>query len=424
MATEGADGRLVHVADGDRCGSGWPRSCCSSSLAKLVNLVPDGGIWMNTQRPEWNDANNALVGRGLSVVTLAYLRRYLAFVRTLLTTDVEVTGELGALAQDVHEALARHADALATAFDGRRRRAVMDDLGQAGTDYRARVYAGFSGKHVTLTATGVADLLGLAQRFVESSLQANRRPDGLVHSYNILEVDEHGASVQRLAPMLEGQVAMLSSGLLGAQESVTLLRALRASSLYRADTHSYLLYPDKDLPGFLDRNRFTAEHAEGCDLVGALVAADDRSLVRQDIHGDLHFAAHLRNARGVRDELDRLARDPVWHDLVERDRARVLQIFEDVFHHAEFTGRSGALFAFEGLGSIYWHMVSKLLLAVQETLQRAVREEPTRMRPGAARCLGDIRSGLGFNKTPNRVRRVPNRPVLPHPRPAGASSRA
>ncbi len=53
--------------------------------------MPDGGIWMNTQRPEWNDANNALVGRGLSVVTLAYLRRYLAFVRTMLTTDVEVT---------------------------------------------------------------------------------------------------------------------------------------------------------------------------------------------------------------------------------------------------------------------------------------------------------------------------------------------
>ena len=35
------------------------------------------GIWMNTQRPEWNDANNALVGHGISVVTLGYLRRTL-----------------------------------------------------------------------------------------------------------------------------------------------------------------------------------------------------------------------------------------------------------------------------------------------------------------------------------------------------------
>ena len=47
--------------------------CCRSRLAeklltlllaKLVNFVPEGGIWMNTQRPEWNDANNALVGKG------------------------------------------------------------------------------------------------------------------------------------------------------------------------------------------------------------------------------------------------------------------------------------------------------------------------------------------------------------------------
>ena len=50
-------------------------------LAKLGNLVPDGGIWMNTQRPEWNDANNALVGYGLSMVTLCYLRRYVGFLQ-------------------------------------------------------------------------------------------------------------------------------------------------------------------------------------------------------------------------------------------------------------------------------------------------------------------------------------------------------
>ncbi|MCJ7812652.1 hypothetical protein MUP95_04945, partial [bacterium] len=29
-------------------------------LAKLSNFIPEAGIWMNTQRPEWNDANNAL----------------------------------------------------------------------------------------------------------------------------------------------------------------------------------------------------------------------------------------------------------------------------------------------------------------------------------------------------------------------------
>ena len=50
-------------------------------LTKASNLVPGGGIWLNTQRPEWNDANNALAGYGLSVVTLCYLNRY---IKTLL----------------------------------------------------------------------------------------------------------------------------------------------------------------------------------------------------------------------------------------------------------------------------------------------------------------------------------------------------
>ena len=39
---------------------------------------------MNTQRPEWNDANNALVGNGISMVTLYYLRRFVNFFNSLL----------------------------------------------------------------------------------------------------------------------------------------------------------------------------------------------------------------------------------------------------------------------------------------------------------------------------------------------------
>ena len=36
---------------------------------------------MNTERPEWNDANNALVGNGLSMVTAGHLLRYVGFCR-------------------------------------------------------------------------------------------------------------------------------------------------------------------------------------------------------------------------------------------------------------------------------------------------------------------------------------------------------
>ena len=67
----GSDGRLVVRAKG--LPSKPLEKLLVTSLAKLTNFIPGGGIWMNTQRPEWNDANNALVGTGVSVVTLCYL---------------------------------------------------------------------------------------------------------------------------------------------------------------------------------------------------------------------------------------------------------------------------------------------------------------------------------------------------------------
>ena len=40
----------------------------------------------------------------------------------------------------------------------------------------------------------------------------------------------------------------------------------------------------------------------------------------------------------------------------------LLETFEDIFNHKSFTGRSGTFYGYEGLGSIYWHMVSKLVI--------------------------------------------------------------
>ena len=77
----GADGQLLLTAQGDVYRVNLMEKLLVPLLAKLANLVPEGGIWLNTQRPEWNDANNALVGKGLSVVTTAYLLRFVKFLR-------------------------------------------------------------------------------------------------------------------------------------------------------------------------------------------------------------------------------------------------------------------------------------------------------------------------------------------------------
>ena len=90
VAALGSDGRLLTTADGTVRRASMPEKLLTLLVAKLANFVPEGGIWMNTQRPEWNDANNALVGRGLSVVTVAHLHRYVALLERLLGSDVPV----------------------------------------------------------------------------------------------------------------------------------------------------------------------------------------------------------------------------------------------------------------------------------------------------------------------------------------------
>jgi hypothetical protein len=116
VADLGADGKLVLGADGVVYQVTLLEKLLVPLLAKLGNLVVEGGIWMNTQRPEWNDANNALVGQGLSMVTLYYLRRYVGFLQALLEAEkapVELSAEVGLWLRETAEALRRFRDVLA-----------------------------------------------------------------------------------------------------------------------------------------------------------------------------------------------------------------------------------------------------------------------------------------------------------------------
>ena len=96
-------------------------------------------------------------------------------------------------------------------------------------------------------------------------------------------------------------------------------------------------------------------------------------------------------------------------------------LFEQVFDHQSFTGRSGGMFGFEGLGCIYWHMVSKLLLAVEENFFSALEQGAD---AGVIKKLGDlyyrVRQGIGFNKTPDEYGAFPTDPYSHTPGHAGA----
>ncbi len=426
VAALGTDGRLLRDANGAVVHVTLAEKLLALLLAKLTNLVPEGGIWMNTQRPEWNDANNALVGKGLSVVTVGYLRRFIAFWQAQLA-EVEpaawtVSPAVAELLGQVHDILRAHQDRLQTGFDDAARRAIMDQLGMAATAYRTEVYRnGVASTRVALDCRALHDFLALAQRYVEHTLRANRRPDDMIHSYNILRLHEGGAAIEHLYLMLEGQVALLSSGMLTPKHALAVLRSLRRSDLYRADQHSYILYPNRRLPGFREKNHVPAAAVAGSQLVAALTAANDRRLLARDGAGVYHFNGDFRNAGDVARVLDELAQDAAYAPLAAAERAFVLDLFEATFDHRAFTGRSGTFFAYEGLGSIYWHMVAKLLLAAQECYQQALASnaEPS-VSAALAEAYYDIRQGLGFNKSPAEYGAFPTDPYSHTPAGSGA----
>ncbi len=422
----GTDGRLLQNSAGQVIHVTMVEKLLVLVLAKLSNLVPEGGIWMNTQRPEWNDANNALVGKGLSVVTAAYLRRFIAFWQKLLTAydgaDFVVNTAVATLFGDVQTIFTHFQDRLDGGFSDLDRRAVMDALGTAVTAYRATLYqTGLPQTTQPLAAADLADFLTLAQRYIEHTLRVNRRPDGLAHTYNILRLDPEAAGVEPLYLMLEGQVALLSSGLLASAAALALLQSLRHSDLYRADQQSYMLYPNRRLPGFRQKNNVTAAQVAQSALVQALQAAGDKRLLVADEAGMFHFNGRFRNASDVTAVLHTMRQEPELAELVAEEHDFILALFETTFNHRAFTGRSGTFFAYEGLGSIYWHMVAKLLLAAQECYQQAVREgADTAVTTALAAAYYDIRAGIGFNKTPEGYGAFPTDPYSHTPLGSGA----
>jgi hypothetical protein len=231
---------------------------------------------------------------------------------------------------------------------------------------------------------------------------------------------ENGVSISYLEEMLEGQVAVLSSGYLSSKEALNLLDALKHSKLFREDQYSYLLYPNKELPLFLEKNNIPEASVKKSKLLTMLVKEGNKELIVQSVDGSYHFNGNFNNANDVTKALDSLTLTE-YESLVPSERNYILQVFETVFNHKAFTGRSGTFYGYEGLGSIYWHMVSKLLLAVQECCLKAVHEGENPETVG--RLLEhyyEINEGIGVHKPPTLYGAFPTDPYSHTPAGKGA----
>ena len=424
---EGADAALLHNEDNAIYTVNFIEKILATVLAKLSNFIPEGGIWMNTQRPEWNDANNALVGNGVSMVTLYYLRRFLKFFNTLVAASelerVEVSNELIVFYKKVVKTFEDHQHLLDGEINDTDRKLIMDGLGKAASHYRHHIYnQTFWGEKRTVSIKGLVHFIDLSLQYIDHTIKANKRSDDLYHAYNLMTIENDDAiSISYLSEMLEGQVAVLSSGFLSSQEALKVLDALKASKLFREDQYSYILYPNKELPRFTQKNNLPAATVAKSALLTQLVEDGNVDVIEKDINGDYHFNGNLRNADDLKKSLDALSESGYPKQLIDKNTTHILQSYEAVFNHKAFTGRSGTFFGYEGLGSIYWHMVSKLLLAVQECCLKAVEENKSEETIG--RLLEhyyEINEGIGVHKSPSLYGAFPTDPYSHTPAGKGA----
>ena len=422
----GADGALLRDENRFIIKANFIEKILATSLAKMSNFIPEGGIWMNTQRPEWNDANNALVGNGVSMVTLYYLRRFFNFFEELLANsnveEVEISNEVYDFFTSVLNTLENNKNLLSDFINDTDKKIILDSLGNAGSVYRNHIYEhAFSGRKTTLSLQKLKAFVKISKDFLEHSIRANKRPDNLYHAYNLMTVNkDNSVSISYLSEMLEGQVAVLSSGFLNASETLDVLNALKQSKLFRPDQYSYLLYPNKALKGFLDRNTISEKAVLSSKLFQELVRDGNTKIIEKDVNGEYHFNGNFKNANDVSLALEKLS-ETKYHTLLETETPKVLQAFEDVFNHKAFTGRSGTFYGYEGLGSIYWHMVSKLLLAVQESCIKAVNNKENPVIVGhLLEHFYEINEGIGVHKSPKLYGAFPTDPYSHTPGGKGA----
>ena len=251
---------------------------------------------------------------------------------------------------------------------------------------------------------------------IDHSIQSNEREDHLFNAYNLIKFDQNnGISIRYLYEMLEGQVSVLSSKYLKPKKAVVLLKALRSSLLYREDQQSYILYPNRRLPHFIEKNIIQKKLANKSKILKKLIRDKRKDFIEIDIEGKFRFNSQFRNSRILKDALDQL------DTYSEEDIQTVLNIYEEIFDHQSFTGRSSTFFKYEGLGSIYWHMVSKLLLAVNEIYYTAITTQTDQKTVDELKNIYyEIKEGIGVQKNPAQYGAFPTDPHSHTPAHCGA----
>jgi hypothetical protein len=138
-----------------------------------------------------------------------------------------------------------------------------------------------------------------------------------------------------------------------------------------------------------------AQSAKAIPTLAHMIDQEDKRIIEASPDNCFRFNSSIRNRFELKEALDQLAKNDALKASIVSDEKAILDLYEATFNHKAFTGRSGSMFAYEGLGSIYWHMVSKLMLSVQEI---ALEEDHDEDFKALVASYYDVQDGLGFRK--------------------------
>ena len=298
----GNDGKLVFEEETTLLHSNMITKLLLTTLTKLSNFIPGAGLWMNTQRPEWNDANNALVGNGTSMVTLFHLRKFLSFLSQIIQnaplTSYAILTPVTNLFTALKSTLQNFEKNLSKGFTPKDRLSFASEMGLAATAYRSSVYNSIvDARTKTLLKEDISAFINISLKFIDQTIAENRRTDLLYHSYNLLEFKDESMQVHHLQEMLEGQVAALHSGFLSSEEALKLINQIRQSRLYRNDQQSFMLYPNEHPKTFLEKNNITYGEVAKNPLLKALAKDNVEEILEKDENKMFHFAADIKTSR-------------------------------------------------------------------------------------------------------------------------------
>ncbi len=348
------------------------------ALSKISNLLPGGGIWMNTQRPEWNDANNAIVGIGLSMVTVYHLKAYLEYIKNLFKdSEYNLSIEVVNWLKEITKILSSNEN-----FKGNEK-SVLDKMGYAFSAYQSKVYNnGFSGKEI-VSKFEIEALLNEAIKLVDYTISENK--GDVYSSYNLLSQD---FSVSKMKPMLEGQSAIISAELLSAKEVVDLISSIE-NDLYSKKDKYHTLYPIKKTTRFINKNIASS----GLIEIEGITTKDKNSKIR--------FDSKIINEETL---INKCKEQNLSKEITDK----LVNEYEAVFAHKKFNGRSDVMYKFEGIGCVYWHQNAKFALGILETAQNAILkgEDITEIYKAYNKLL----EGFIYRKTPEECSAIPIEP--------------